>query len=331
MAAIANTNVKGSVIVITGGSSGIGLAVARAFLSAGAKGVVISGRNKKRLDAAVSKLLNEVRPNELSSGVKRVLGVSSDVSSWEETRSLMKIAFDTYRQIDYVLANATGAERGSDPHAIPHNVFTKPNYDVSYHMIQSLANTVHAAAGYLAAPAGSARAIASIEEFMAQNQIVRRDKAIIVTGSQAGFVEYDLDPPYAVAKGAMDSYVWTNKSRLANLGIRINCITPAWVDTLALAQLITLGIVLPEHVVPMNTVTGAVMRFCNDSTISGVITSMPVPWPDVRTFDISAAPLSEQSKMVRIISSQICLAGYMLMDFFALIRLSGSFPSSLAP
>ena len=46
---------KGRAALITGGSGGIGYAIAEAFLTAGAK-VIISGRNKEKLTEAVSKL-----------------------------------------------------------------------------------------------------------------------------------------------------------------------------------------------------------------------------------------------------------------------------------
>ena len=46
---------KNKVAVITGGSSGIGLATAREFIANGAK-VVISGRNRQALEEAVSEL-----------------------------------------------------------------------------------------------------------------------------------------------------------------------------------------------------------------------------------------------------------------------------------
>ena len=46
---------EGKVAVITGGSSGIGLATAKLFQQAGAK-VAISGRNQKSLDDAAKEL-----------------------------------------------------------------------------------------------------------------------------------------------------------------------------------------------------------------------------------------------------------------------------------
>ncbi|KAF8308618.1 NAD(P)-binding protein [Clavulina sp. PMI_390] len=293
MATPTNNNAKDSVIVITGGSSGIGLSVAKAFLLHGAKGVVISGRTQKKLDAAVSELLDSAEPKEIG-GIKRVLGVPSDVASWEETQALMKTAFDTYHQLDYVLANATG----SDSDASSLDIFKKPDYDSTYTIIQGVANTVHAAVGYLTAPAGSTNAIGSMEEFSAQDQSSRRDKAIVITGSQASLVEYDLHPPYGTAKGAINSYVWTNRTRLAKAGIRINCVAPAWVDTPMLTPLVVLGIVLPEHIIPVGSVTDAAMRFFNDSAISGVVTSIPIPAPDVKTIDIPPAPLDKRFQIM---------------------------------
>ena len=46
---------EGKVAVITGGSSGIGLATAKLFQEVGAR-VAISGRNQQSLDAAVKEL-----------------------------------------------------------------------------------------------------------------------------------------------------------------------------------------------------------------------------------------------------------------------------------
>ncbi len=84
---------EGKVAVITGGSSGIGLATARLFQQSGAK-VAISGRNQKSLDEAVK---------ELGSGV---LAVRSDVSKLEDLDALFDAVRKKLGPIDVLFANA---------------------------------------------------------------------------------------------------------------------------------------------------------------------------------------------------------------------------------
>ncbi|MGH4000536.1 MAG: SDR family NAD(P)-dependent oxidoreductase, partial [Pseudonocardiaceae bacterium] len=66
------------IALITGGSSGMGLATARRLLAEGAQ-VVITGRDKTRLDAAVE---------DLDSG-DRVLAMRSDAASLSDLDALM--------------------------------------------------------------------------------------------------------------------------------------------------------------------------------------------------------------------------------------------------
>ncbi|KUF16434.1 SDR family NAD(P)-dependent oxidoreductase [Streptomyces silvensis] len=81
------------VAVITGGSSGIGFATARAFLDEGAQ-VFITGRRKDALDAAVT---------ELGSGVT---GVVCDVSVPSELDALYQAVRAQAGRIDVLVANA---------------------------------------------------------------------------------------------------------------------------------------------------------------------------------------------------------------------------------
>jgi len=69
---------EGKVAVITGGSSGIGLATAKLFRDEGAK-VAISGRNQKSLDDAIK---------ELGAGV---VAVRSDVSKLSDLDTLFNV------------------------------------------------------------------------------------------------------------------------------------------------------------------------------------------------------------------------------------------------
>lgn len=84
---------EGKVAVITGGSSGIGLATAKLFQQVGAQ-VAISGRNQKSLDEAVK---------ELGTGV---LAVRSDVSKLGDLDLLFDTVTKKLGRIDVLFANA---------------------------------------------------------------------------------------------------------------------------------------------------------------------------------------------------------------------------------
>lgn len=84
---------EGKVAVITGGSSGIGLATAKLFQEAGAR-IAISGRNQKSLDDAT---------RELGAGV---VAVRSDVSKLRDLDALFDVVSRKLGRIDVLFANA---------------------------------------------------------------------------------------------------------------------------------------------------------------------------------------------------------------------------------
>jgi NADP-dependent 3-hydroxy acid dehydrogenase YdfG len=89
------------VLVITGASSGIGAATARAAAAAGFK-LVLAARSKDKLDALVSEL-----------GDDRAIAVPTDVTVWEDNEKLIAAATDRFGRVDVVFANAGfGAARG---------------------------------------------------------------------------------------------------------------------------------------------------------------------------------------------------------------------------
>jgi len=82
---------EGKVAVITGGSSGIGLATAKLFQEVGAR-VTISGRNQQSLDAAVK---------ELGAGI---IAVRSDVSKLSDLDTLFEVVTKKLGRIDVLFA-----------------------------------------------------------------------------------------------------------------------------------------------------------------------------------------------------------------------------------
>lgn len=89
------TNVKGKVAYITGGSKGIGYAVAHSLLEAGMK-VAISGRNMKSVKSAAQQL----------GGNGNILAIESDVTKHVDEENAVKAILLKWGTLDVVLANA---------------------------------------------------------------------------------------------------------------------------------------------------------------------------------------------------------------------------------
>jgi len=83
------------VVVVTGGTSGIGLATAQAFAAAGAF-VFVTGRRQETLDAAVKAIGG------------RVTGVRGDMSNLADIDRLYDAVQQQHAQIDVIFANAGG-------------------------------------------------------------------------------------------------------------------------------------------------------------------------------------------------------------------------------
>jgi NAD(P)-dependent dehydrogenase (short-subunit alcohol dehydrogenase family) len=88
---------EGKVVVVKGGTSGIGLATAREFASEGAS-VFITGRRQDALDATVKDIGG------------KVTGVRADASSLEDLDRLYDAIQKRHSHIDVVFANAGGGE-----------------------------------------------------------------------------------------------------------------------------------------------------------------------------------------------------------------------------
>ena len=88
-------DLKGKVAYITGGSKGIGYAVAEKLTVAGMK-VAISGRSLKTVETAAQYLGDS----------DKVLALESDVTKLSDEKEAIQTIIDTWGQLDVVLANA---------------------------------------------------------------------------------------------------------------------------------------------------------------------------------------------------------------------------------
>ena len=89
----------GKVAAITGGTAGIGRAIAEGFLAEGAR-VVVSGRNAERGEQVVSEL-----------GADRAFFSQGDATTKEGVEQAVEAAVEHFGQIDIMVNNAGGAKR----------------------------------------------------------------------------------------------------------------------------------------------------------------------------------------------------------------------------
>src|SRR5471032_2128922 len=91
------SKLAGKIAVVTGGTSGIGLATAKRFADEGAR-VYITGRRQAELDAAVQEI------------GKGAVGVQGDVSNLADLDRLYAKIREQVGRVDVVFANAGGGE-----------------------------------------------------------------------------------------------------------------------------------------------------------------------------------------------------------------------------
>ena len=108
-----NGRFKNKVVVVTGGSSGIGLAAAKAFAVEGAS-VFITGRRQQALDAAVK---------QIGGGV---IAIRGDMAKLADIDRLYDTVQQRHAQIDVLFANAGGGEM------VPLGAITEEHYERAF-------------------------------------------------------------------------------------------------------------------------------------------------------------------------------------------------------
>lgn len=92
------TSLEGKVAVVTGGSQGLGEAIAREFVARGLKGLVITGRNGDKGRAVAADLAAQGCPTEF---------VTADLASPDDVATIVPTADRLFGRLD-ILVNAAG-------------------------------------------------------------------------------------------------------------------------------------------------------------------------------------------------------------------------------
>ncbi len=96
MPTVPSFDLTGQVALVTGGSRGIGLAIASALAGAGAR-VVLAARHREEVEAAA---------RDLSLSGAQVLGIAANISKVAEIESLVQAAEEAYGPIGILVNNA---------------------------------------------------------------------------------------------------------------------------------------------------------------------------------------------------------------------------------
>src|ERR1044072_6635052 len=98
-------SIEGKIAVVTGGTQGLGAAIARLFAKAGAAGIITCGRNAGKGNAVAASITSET-------GVP-VTFVPADLEKVEDCRSIIAKADSEFGRVD-ILVNAAGlTDRGN--------------------------------------------------------------------------------------------------------------------------------------------------------------------------------------------------------------------------
>jgi NADP-dependent 3-hydroxy acid dehydrogenase YdfG len=183
------------VFLITGASSGIGAATARAAATAGNR-LVLAARSEDKLEALAAEC----------GGPQRALYVVTDVTSWADNERLAALALEQFGRIDVAFVNAGfGAKRGFSPEAA----------DSPEHWREMVLTNVLGAAYTIRA------VIPAITESRGH---------VLLTSSVAGRVAIP-GSLYSSTKWAVTGMGQSLRAELAGTGVRVTLIEPGAVDT----------------------------------------------------------------------------------------------------
>lgn len=181
--------------LVTGGSRGIGRAIAEQLCLAGAK-VAASYRSD---EGSANSLVSEVR-----AAGGEAMALAGDVSDPASARQLVRDVVAAWGRLDIVVNNA--------------GVWEEDEAGQGDLAVWDRALAVNVRGAFLVTDA-------------AVPHLARTGGSIVFVSSTAGQRGEARHSAYASSKGALISYTKSLGMELGPLGIRVNCVAPGWVET----------------------------------------------------------------------------------------------------
>lgn len=177
---------KNKVVVVAGGSRGIGLAIARTLASEGCK-VILNSRNKDRLISAIATIEGSVEP------------YVADINNESACIKMADFIKHKYGTLDILITNV-GSGRSVPPGEETVDEW-KRVIEINLFSATTIINTL-------------------------RNIITKQTGSVLCVSSICGQEALGAPLPYSAAKAALNSYVKGISRVLGSDGIRINAVAP---------------------------------------------------------------------------------------------------------
>lgn len=185
---------KNKVVWITGASSGIGEAFAKAFNAAGAK-LILSARNIKELQRVQGELPNKNTPSVI---------LPFDVQKYQEAENMAKKAIETFGKLDILINNAGLSQRS----LAKDTPFSEELKIIEVDLIATIALT---------------KAV--------MPQLLLHKGQVVVISSVMGKINTKYRSAYAAAKHGVVGYFESLRLELAEEGVNVCNIMPGFIAT----------------------------------------------------------------------------------------------------
>lgn len=187
-----NQMMQGQVALITGGTRGIGKAIAKAFISQGAK-VILFGMDRMRGEKAARELGDQAVFDQV------------DVSKTEEVKEAIQKIIETHSKIDLLVNNA----------GITRDKLLLRMDEEDWDNVMDV----------------NVKSCYNVSRFVAKAMIKARSGKILNISSIIGLTGNAGQVNYAASKAAMIGFTKALAKELASRGITVNCIAPGFIAT----------------------------------------------------------------------------------------------------
>lgn len=236
-------NLNGAVTIVTGGAKGLGLAIATALSSRGAKVIAVDIDNE-----ALAKI---------PAGIE---GLVLDVTNQESAKMAMKKIVERHGRIDILVNNA--GVISSEPFV---NIMSKTGIMHDYEAFRK-AMVVNLDSVFIMTSA------------VVEQMVLKRLKGVIVNISSISACGNEGQTAYSAAKAGVNAMTVTWAKELGRLGIRCNAVAPGFVDTDSTRKALTESVL--KHIqsnTPLrrlghaNEIAEAVISVATNDFMNGVV------------------------------------------------------------